>query len=91
MKSKRKLKIADTELARWLDQAMATWQDPETGRSGISGNELANISGVSRTSMHNIMTQGAIPTGETLTKIARALGEDPQQAFQRAYLEPVND
>lgn len=70
--------LADTPLARWLDARMREWEDPETGRIGLSGNHLANLSGISQSLIHEILkVETTRPKIDTLARLAEFFDEQP--------------
>ena len=78
--------LADTELARWLDKKRATWYDEETGRYGLSGNELARRVGISQAQLSTILSEGHIPKAEHLNLIAEFFEVSPMLLYRLAYL-----
>jgi transcriptional regulator with XRE-family HTH domain len=77
--------VADTHLARWLNHQMAEWEDPKTGRRGLSVNRLAKLSRVSQTSVFEILKEGTIPKAETLVKFAEFFEVSPMTLFRLVY------
>ena len=80
-------KMADTPLARWLDRQMAEWQDPETGRRGLSGRSLAAEINCAQSMIWKILKQGAIPGYEILISMGEFFEVGPIFMFRLAYLE----
>ncbi len=84
--------VVDTPLARWLQSKMDKWEDPETGMAGLSGNNLANLCGVSQAKIWSILkVGGAEPRASTLIRLAEFFGEPPLTLFRLAYLEGDQD
>jgi transcriptional regulator with XRE-family HTH domain len=79
-------KLADTALARWLNQAMSRWEDPNTGVLGLSGRRLAEVSGVSQGAIWQILKEGSTPKAEVLIPLAGAFHVSPLFLFRIAYV-----
>ena len=80
--------IVDAPLARWLEDRMRRWEDPDTGISGLSGNRLAQESGVSQGKIWNILKVGdSLPRADTLIQLAEFFEVSPLTLFRLAYLE----
>ena len=78
---------ATTPLAAWLNQSMATWTDSETGKTGISGNKLAELSGVSQTLIWEIQTgEKSQPKADALIRLAEFFDVSPMLLFRLTYL-----
>jgi transcriptional regulator with XRE-family HTH domain len=80
------LAVADTPLANWLNERMAQWQDPETRVYGLSQNQLRERSGVSQTSVWEILKQGHTPKPDVLIRLAEFFDVSPVFLFRLAYL-----
>jgi transcriptional regulator with XRE-family HTH domain len=78
--------VADTALARWMNQRMSEWVDPQTGRKGLSVNKLAKLSGVSQTSVFEMLKEGTIPKADTLVKFAEFFSVSPMMLFRLVYV-----
>ena len=84
-------KLADTPLARWLEQQRGTYLDPETGRYGLSQNEMARRVGVSQAQLSAILADGHIPKSEFLNTLAEFFGVSPVLLYRLAYLPESED
>jgi transcriptional regulator with XRE-family HTH domain len=85
-----KRKLAGTRLAQWLNQQMAQWQDPETHLFGLSGNKLAELTGISQTLIWQILKVGVAPGPDILLQVASFFHTSPLYLFRLTYL-PESD
>lgn len=86
------LRLADTPLAHWLHGRMSEWTDPDTGVTGLSGNRLADLSGVSQTLIWDILKKGTSqPKADTLVSLAKFFGVAPIHLFRLVYLPESED
>lgn len=77
--------VADTALAQWLNGKMGGWEDPATGRVGLSLNRFSKLSGVSQSTTHEILKEGTAPRADNLVKIAEFFSVSPMVMFRLAY------
>jgi transcriptional regulator with XRE-family HTH domain len=77
--------VADTPLAQWLNEKISGWEDPATGRVGLSLNKFSKLSGVAQSTTHEILKEGATPRAENLVKIADFFDVSPMVLFRLAY------
>lgn len=82
----RRRPVARTRLAEWLNQAMASWQDPETRELGLSGRRLAELSGISQAMIWEMLKTHSVPKPEILMRLARFFSVSPLFLFRLAYL-----
>ena len=86
------LELVDTPLARWLNTQMAEWVDPDTGRIGLSGNRLGELSGISQTLVWDMLKVGkSQPKAETLIRLAEFFDVSPMFLLRLVYLPESED
>lgn len=77
--------VADTALARWLNDRMNEWEDPKSGRAGLSINKIARLSGVPQTTIFEILKEGKTPKADSLVGLADFFDTSPMVVFRLAY------